>query len=201
MASIGKCTLAAGVAMQETTLTLANINFDFAIVKFPAPAEFQGLGNSLSKRRKNEAEDGRFHRIARKLGALFTDDLPDTPHLFQAYGQRVSEIAENPAFNPTGAQVDGPFKQFVGADGRSIWAAATSGQGALGVHLLACMLARMWSGPQAVSIWSELVAGRKAMFMKQIQTEQFKLSTMTASQIEITTDELAEWDASARSVS
>ncbi|QKX55532.1 uncharacterized protein TRUGW13939_02626 [Talaromyces rugulosus] len=180
MASIGKCTLAAGVAMQETTLTLANINFDFAIVKFPAPLEFTGLGNSLLKKRKNEAEDGRFHR---------------------AYGQRASEIAEDPNFNPTGAQVDGPFKQFVGADGRSIWAAATSRQGALRVHLLACMLARMWSGPQAVSIWSELVAGRKGMFLEQIQKEQFKLSTMTASQIEITTEELAEWDASARSAS
>lgn len=201
MASIGKFTLAAGVATQETTLTLANINFDFAIVKFPAPKEFKGLENSLSKRRKDEAEDGRFHRVARKLAALFTDDLPETPYLFQAYGQRVSEIAENPAFNPIGAQADGPFKPFVGADGRSIWAAATSGQGALGVHLLACMLARMWSAPQAVSIWSELIAGRKAMFMEKIQKQQFKLSDMTASQIEITTDELAEWDASARSVS
>ncbi|CRG92365.1 hypothetical protein PISL3812_09423 [Talaromyces islandicus] len=57
----------------------------------------------------------------------------------------------------------------------------------------------MWPGPHAVSIWGELVTGKKAMLMEQIQKGQSKLSTMTASQIEITTDELAEWHDSSRS--
>jgi hypothetical protein len=35
---------------------------------------------------------------------------------------------------------DGIFSDFTGADGTSIWAAATSGSGAISVHLLACML-------------------------------------------------------------
>jgi hypothetical protein len=186
---------------QSNTLALANLNFDFSLVKLAAPPEFESLGACLSKKRKSEAEDGRLHRVARKLGALFADDLPNTPHLFQAYGQRVSEIAGNPKVNPKGNQSDGAFQGFVGADGTSIWAAATSGKGALAVHLLGCMLARIWSGPEAVSIWSELVTERKAVLMRRIQEEQFQLSIITASQIEISRNQLAEWDASARSVS
>lgn len=56
---------------------------------------------------------------------------------------------------------DGPFASIVGLDGSSIYAAATSGQSAIAVHLLACMLARTWSGPEATAIWVELVETRK----------------------------------------
>ncbi|MCJ1393488.1 hypothetical protein MMC18_006363 [Xylographa bjoerkii] len=153
MASVGKIALSLASGTQDATLALANINFDFSMVKLTAPTEYQGLGASISHKRKRKAEDGSTHITARRLGALFADDLPSTPNLAHAYGLRVSEIAENPKLNPWGSRSDGPLADLVGADGTSIWAAATSGKGAVAVHLLACMLARIWPGPEATSIW------------------------------------------------
>ncbi|KAI9697199.1 MAG: hypothetical protein M1836_004763 [Candelina mexicana] len=180
------CTLASG--SQETTLALANLNFDFSLVKLEAPVKFQALGASLSSKRKRNAEDGSAHVTARKLGALLM-------------AKGVSEIAELPKFNPRGkSQVEGAFAGHVGADGTSIWAAATSGKGAMAVHLLACMLARIWSEPEAISVWSVIVAARKAILQKRIQGEEFPVAFLAASQIEPSRSQLAEWDASARYV-
>ena len=201
MTSIGKFVVAGAAATQESTFALANINFDFSLVKMEAPLEYRGLGTTLSRKRKTEAEEGSTHITARKLGALFADDLPPTPKLAQAYGLRVSDIAENPKFNPKGSASDGPFAEHVGADGTSIWAAATSGRGAMAVHLLACLLARVWSGPEAISIWSEMIAARKQLLQNQIHEQQFHIGAITACQIDISRDKLSEWDASARSVS
>jgi hypothetical protein len=50
----------------------------------------------------------------------------------------------------------------MGLDGTSIYAAATSGSKVIALHLLACMLARAWPGPEATAIWVELVASRKS---------------------------------------
>lgn len=200
MPSIGKFAISLVSGMQETTLALANFNLDFAMVKVEAPIEFQRLGNALSKHRKHEAEEGTVHATARRLGALFAGDMPNVPNLTRAYGLRASEIAENPLFNPTGSVTDGPLASHVGADGTSIWAAATSGKGALQVHLLACLLARIWSASEAVAIWSELVSARKNLLRDRLNEEEFEASTLTASVIEVTRDRLAEWDASARSV-
>ena len=201
MASIGKIALAAASATQETTVALSNINFDFSLVKLEAPVEYHGLGSTLSKKRKHNAEEGSAHVTARKLGALFADDLPQTPNLSRAYGLRVSEIAENPKFNPRSSAADGPFANSIGADGTSIWAAATSGRGAMAVHMLACLLARAWTSPRAISIWSEIIASRKMLLRNKIQEDMFPISTLTACQTEIDREKIAEWDASARSVS
>ena len=59
----------------EAAFALAHINFDFSLVKMEAPQEIQQLGKSLSYKRRTEAEDGATHAIARKLGALFADDV------------------------------------------------------------------------------------------------------------------------------
>ena len=200
MTSIGKFSVAAASAVQESTLTLSNINFDFALIKLEAPKEYHGLGSALSTRRKRDAEEGSTHITARKLGALFADDLPSIPNLARAYGVRVSEIAGDPKYNPRGHVNDGPFADNIGADGTSIWAAATSGRGAMAVHLLACLLARAWPSPKAVSIWSELITARKKLLQSRVQEDMFHLSMMTACQIEIDRERIAEWDASARSV-
>lgn len=200
MTSIGKFLVAGVAATQESTLALANINFDFSLVKMEAPWEYRGLGTALSRKRKIEAEEGSTHITARKLGALFADDLPNTSGLARAYGLRVSQIAENPKFNPQGSAADGPFVEHVGADGTSIWAAATSGRGALAVHLLACLLARVWSGPEAISIRCEIIAARKQLLQHQIHEQQFHIGAITACQIDIGREKLSEWDASARSV-
>ena len=198
MTNIGKIAAALASGSQETTIALANFNVDFSIFKVDAPIEFQGLGKSLSKRRKAEAEEGSSHITARKLGALFEDELPDIRNLLEAYGRRVTEIAQNPRFNPKGTSADGPFADLVGADGTSIWAAATSGRGAIGVLLLACMLARFWKGPEAVSIWAELIIERKAVLANRCNGQIFKFATLAAAQIQLTREQLAEWDASAR---
>lgn len=200
MASIGKVAVAAASVAQETTLALSNIHFDFSLVRMEAPLEYRSLGAVLSNKRKRETDDGSTHITARNLGALFSSDLPPIPNLTRAYGLRASEIVENPKFNPRSSLSHGPFVDYVGADGTSIWAAATSGPGAVAVHLLACLLARMWSGPEATSIWSELVAVRKALLQSRLQEQEFPISMVTASQIEIERHKLAEWDASARSV-
>lgn len=184
---------------QETNFQLASINFDFALMKVEAPAEYRGLGNNLSQHRKGEAEDGLRHRTARKLGALFELDLPDTPRLFQAYGSRVTEISNSPKVNPKGSEADGPFADHVGADGTTIWAAATSGKSSIAVHLLACLLARMWPQGEAISIWSEFVEQRKHFLQQKLGScNTFRLSDVSAAQTDVSRDQLAEWDAGAR---
>lgn len=200
-AAIGNVALALASAKNENTIALANVNFDFAIIKVSPPAEFDGLGLSLSPRRRREAEDGHTHTVARKLAALLNDDLPPIPNLIKAYGTRASEIAENPVANPKGTPQDGAFGDLVGADGTTIWAAATSGQNAVAIHLLACMLARIWNGPKATAIWAELIATRKTLLDKRLEGTEFKMEEVTASKIQLSREQLAEWDASARCVS
>lgn len=99
MASIRKFALSLASGMQGTAFALANLSCDFAMIRLEAPLEYQSLGTALSKRRKHEAEQRSVHATARRLGALFTDDMPPIPNLSRAYGLRTSEIAEDPAFN------------------------------------------------------------------------------------------------------
>ncbi|KAH7126022.1 hypothetical protein EDB81DRAFT_202931 [Dactylonectria macrodidyma] len=199
MASIGKFALSALSAQQEVSIGLAHGHFDFSLIKLEAPAEYQALGRHLSSKRRVEAEEGMVHATARKLGSLFADDLPKVPALKRAYGLRTSEIAENPAFNPSGKASDGPLGRLIGADGTSIWAAATSGPGALEVHLLACMLARCFSGEEATAVWDELVRARRTVLLQRLGEETFPASTLSLAKVEIRRDMLATWDASARS--
>ncbi|KAK3379613.1 hypothetical protein B0T24DRAFT_675376 [Lasiosphaeria ovina] len=200
MASFGKLTNAFLQASQETTVAFANLNFDFSLIKYEAPKEFQGLGEALSTRRRAAAENGSVHVTARKLGALFGNATPAVPNLIRAYGLRASEVAKLPAVNPGETAPRGLFADHVGADGTSIWAAATSGTTSVTVHLLACLLARIWRREEAVPIWCELVEQRKAL-LQSMQPESdnaVRMSDLTASRIDISRSQLDEWDASAR---
>ncbi|KAF2194073.1 hypothetical protein K469DRAFT_727501 [Zopfia rhizophila CBS 207.26] len=179
--SIGRLTTSAFSGAIENTLALAHLNSDFSLVKIQAPAEYQELGLSLSKHRSEDAENGISHVTARKLGALFEELVPKTPNLFKAYGLRASKVIKDPKLNPRGSREHGIFADHIGADGTTIWAAATSGSAAIAAHLLACMLARMWPPAEATSIWAELVAERKRTSHIQLDREQ-----------------LARWDAGAR---
>jgi hypothetical protein len=136
-------------AFQENTVALASVNFDFSLYKVEAPVEYQGLGRLLSHRRRQAAEQGTEHVVARKLGALFSHAILATPSLFRAYGLRATEIAD---LNPQGSTNDGVFQDWIGADATSIWAAATSGQAVIAVHLLTYMLARQWSASEATAV-------------------------------------------------
>ena len=197
MASIGRLTLAGLSTVLESTQALAAVNFDFSIVKVPPPQEFQGLGQCLEPTRRDTAEHGMIHLTARRLGAIFESVLPKTPELIKRYGLRASEIAKESTDKTPGSL--GIFTQQAGIDGTSIWASATSGVGAIQVHLLACMLARMWSAPEATSIWVELLDSRRREIQASFDgTGSMHLETLVASQQQIDRSHLAEWDASAR---
>ena len=160
-AAISKVTAAPVALSQEVTAALGVLNFDFSLVKVEAPAEYNALGASLSSSRRSAAEDGQIHETARKLRALFDPIIPDVPHLTKAYGKRASEIASSPSLDSKIRRTAGAFAALVGIDGSSLWAAATSGPSAISVHLLGCMLARIWRPPEATSIWEEIVLKRK----------------------------------------
>ncbi|KAK7916893.1 hypothetical protein PG985_010501 [Apiospora marii] len=182
---IGKVQASIAAASQETTLALANANFDMSLIRIEAPAEYKPLGSALVRSKRSVAEDGPAHVTARRLGSLFQSILPQTPNLIRAYGTRASEIAQSPVVNPKGTDADGPFKDYVGIDGTSIWAAATSGSAAI---------------DEATAIWLELVAERKRrIHVKAATAEYFDFTDTLATKLELERAQLANWDASARS--
>lgn len=83
----------------ENNFSLANASVDFALVRVEVPKQFEGLGNALSQHRRQNAESGPQHRIARRLGALFEQIIPNIDILTAAYGERASEIAASPLFD------------------------------------------------------------------------------------------------------
>ncbi|PSN61771.1 hypothetical protein BS50DRAFT_639055 [Corynespora cassiicola Philippines] len=197
-ATFGRITNALAAVQNEATIAAAQFNFDFTLVKCEAPKEYQPLGSILASSRKMSAEDGNAHITARRLGALFTGTCPSTPSLLKAYGNRVSEISAKCKDSMNRSQSF--FSDYTGADGTSIWAAATSSKAALHIHLLACMLARIFEASEAVSIWVELTRERRNEIMGMVEAEQpVEVSlVVAATQNHITRQQLAEWDTSAR---
>lgn len=200
--SLGKFTAALMAASQENTMVLAALNFDFSLYKVEAPKEYQLLGSSLSEDRRHQAEGGSQHIAARKLGAIFRSRLPSVPHLLQAFGHRVSEIAaaskkmrKDTRNYSTESHDNHIFSKNVGIDGTSLWAAATSGPEALCVQLLACILARIFSPPESISIWAEILDVRKA----ELHQEGMDIADIAALNSTVTREQLAELDASTRS--
>ncbi|OJJ96449.1 hypothetical protein ASPACDRAFT_54370 [Aspergillus aculeatus ATCC 16872] len=185
-------------AVAESNIALAHLNFDFSLVKVEAPVELQPLGKQLSKARRQSAEDGSFHILARRLGVLFDDVLPEVPALLEAYGTRASEIVQETTQRVQSPRdiVDGFFGTHLGIDSTTIWASATSGKSVLRIHLLACMLARLWSPQEATAIWSELVTHRQAVIRSQAQSleivDNYLAQLAAAHEIEGTL--LANWD-------
>jgi hypothetical protein len=183
----------------ENSNSLATLNVDFTLFKLEAPKEFNTVGAIISESRKSDAEGGPLHRTARKLGALFGDLVPSTPALYKAYGARVSEIAQNRTVNPQERR--GIFARNFGADSASIWAAATSSTAAIANHLLGCMLARIFPGPEATALWVELVEKRKDQVSESCEQAIYPSEcayTFAASQQVFLRGELGKWDSSAR---
>ena len=199
MAGIAKIAASVLSATNDNTLALGSLKLDFSLIKYEAPVEFSGLGAALSSRRRTDAEDGLHHKTARRLAALFEQLIPSTPKLITAYGLRSSEIIQIPGVNPQGSPNHGPFESFVGADGTAMWAAATSGIPALGVYLLACLLARAWDAKEAISIWVELVEHRRRIIQEEFRNNHaISESSLNSIRQDISRDDLARWDASAR---
>jgi hypothetical protein len=64
------------------------------------------------------------------------------------------------------------------------------------------MLARMWNAPEAIAVWDELVTKRKEEISEEVERAVFPSkfdADLCASAQELTRNELALWDASARS--
>jgi hypothetical protein len=198
--ALGRLTNSLFSGTVDTNFSLATVNADFSLIRVSAPEAFEPLGRSLSMRRRLNAEEGPSHQAARRLGALFASLIPSTPNLVKAYGQRSSEIMGSPGVNPTPSHADGPFQDFVGADGTSIWAAATSGIASIGVLLLACMVARRFDDPKiSTAIWVELVAERKKELIKAFHNQEIVTeASVIAGRQQITREDLAKFDASAR---
>jgi hypothetical protein len=198
MASVGKFMSSLTSVSNEVTIAVAQFNMDFTLMKVEAPHEYQGLGSALSPSRREQAETGLPHTTARKLGALFEHIIPDTPRLYAAYGQRASDIAKSDSAHATISR-SGPFSAHEGLDGTSLWAAATSGKRAIAMHLLGCMLSKIWKGPEAISVWVELVVRRKNEIMAGFDEGSMQsTANLMAARQEITRANLAAWDASAR---
>jgi hypothetical protein len=199
MASSGRLIATPASATIDTTIALANLNFDFSLCKVEPQPEFRGIGSSLSPVRRHEAENGPTHVTARKLGALFEPLLPSTTALAKAYGLRATEIIQKSKIEKEVQPSLGVFASQVGVDGTSIWAAATSGHGTIRVHLLACMLARIWEAAEATSIWVEIVQERKRDIASTFDSgNTANIATYMTAQQELTREQLANWDASAR---
>ncbi|KAI3323540.1 hypothetical protein HD806DRAFT_535367 [Xylariaceae sp. AK1471] len=198
---IGRLQAALASATNEVTVAAANINFDFALVKCEAPQEYRPLGQELSSHRKAEAEQGSLHITARRLGALFDGLCPNIPNLLGAFGTRATEISRAATAHSQVKTTDNwIFSDYAGIDSTSLWAAATSGKAALPLYLLACLLARAWDDADATSLWVEIVNERRRDIATRFQNGEplpFAV-TAAAAQQEISRDQLAKWDASAR---
>lgn len=185
-------------ANQETNVALGTFNFDFSLLKVEAPKEYQSVGKELTSRRRKDAEDGSSHITARKLGALFQHSLPRTPQLIKAYGVRASKIISCRKVNPQPSPEYGPFAEHAGLDGTNLWAAATSGPDAVAIHLLACMLARVWERSRALAIWEQLVSERKKELQEMDSADPFYQVSRHLFRISVTTEQLSDWDTSTR---
>ncbi|KAF4954433.1 hypothetical protein FSARC_12137 [Fusarium sarcochroum] len=164
-------------AKNENNIGLINLSVDFALVKVEVPKQFEGFGKALSPYRRENAERGPQHRTARRLGALFEQVIPNIDVLAAAYGERVSEIA-------TSCQLD-----------------LKDADNIMALHLLACMLARMLSDAEATAMWVQLVESRlKEMEHKADPSQIHGMVAIYAMEHgrQITRDDLAAWDASAR---
>ena len=184
----------------EISPALANLSFDFTLCRVEAPAEFHGVGQALTRGRRAEAESGQLHITARILGSLFTSVLPKTPNLIRVYGIRASEISKSATEDSSKTQSWGFFADQSGADGTTIWASATSGPESIPTHLLACLLARVWDPPEAISIWEEIVRRRRGIILDDFDKSNIAdMRDVWAAKHPLSRDRLAEWDNSARS--
>ncbi|KAI0533669.1 hypothetical protein GGR58DRAFT_485730 [Xylaria digitata] len=202
--AFGRLQASLAQATQDFTVAAANFNFDFTLVKVEAPPEYRDIATVLSPSRVYEAETGPLHTTARRLGALFEGVCPKAPNLIKAYGLRASEISREVAeaeFKKTQQARDENWirMEYGGIDATSIWAAATSSKAALPVHLLACIIARMWLPAEATSLWAEVIAERKREILAGVeQGDWFHPGISSAVQQEITREQLAKWDSSTR---
>lgn len=202
MASFGNFNAALSSFRAEATNALVNVNLEINFSKFvKPPPEYDAIGQNLARSRRDEAQNGARHILARKLGLLSKNHaaLPPTPNLIKAYGERASEIARSSTANPRGQPSHGPFSEIIGADATTLWAAATSGRRSLQCHLWACFLARMWESTEATSIWVEIISRRRKELREQLEADgELDNEVLLAATSDYVRSDIHNWDASAR---
>ncbi|KAG7006607.1 protein transport protein sec72 [Physcia stellaris] len=194
--SIGKFAASVLSGTQETTVALAALNFDFALFKTEAPKEYKALGSALTPYRREVAEDGDIHATARKLRAMFEQILPPTPSLYTAYGMRASEIASSSKESKTANTSE--LLRLDAEPGAEALIVELIQAGAVAIHLLACMLAKLWTPLEATSIWEEIVQRRKEKLATADESDPLNVFAAWAAKSTLTRQQLANWDASAR---
>lgn len=60
------------------------------------------------------------------------------------------------------------------------------------------MLASIWTAPEAVSIWAEVIAERKRMLSNLSENDSLHYSSLAASQVTISREQISLWDSSIR---
>ncbi|KAN0099778.1 hypothetical protein V8E51_013553 [Hyaloscypha variabilis] len=151
MASLSSIKAALGSFQNQNAL--ANINFDFSLVKVDAPPEFM-----------------RFESQEISESLTITDSDLDRARIFE---------------------------EHLGFDGTAIWAAATSGKDAISLIMLACMLTKIWSQPEATSLWQDLVEERRKEIHATCDgSSPSHFAILAAAQQIISRSELADWNAS-----
>lgn len=107
-----------------------------------------------------------------------------------------------PSINPQGGpDGEGVFATYIGVDTTSIQATVTLGSSAIAVYLLGCMLARIFTGLEAILVQVKLVKMQKVWIFKKQQDNlySYKLcAAISVSQQDISRSDLASWDASAQ---
>lgn len=113
-----------------------------------------GVREALSTYRRNKER-----KVSRTLllGALFEAIVPPILCLIQAYGNVRLISSRSGDRTQKNFNIGNIFAAQAGIGGLSIGAAANSGLGPLAIHLLPCMLARIWKGHETISLWVELV--------------------------------------------
>ena len=61
------------------------------------------------------------------------------------------------------------------------------------------MLASIWLAPDAISVWTEVIAERKRMLSSLGENDPLNMSSLAASQVMISREQIASWDSSIRS--
>ncbi|KAF8464874.1 hypothetical protein BDZ91DRAFT_772300 [Kalaharituber pfeilii] len=177
------------------------MDFEYTFSTSEAPLELQSIGKGLSKTRRENAETGSMHLLASRLSALFEGLVEETPKLCKAYGTRAGEIVSHMSAGLADKlNIYGCFADHAGIDATSIWACATLGSSALRVHMLACLIARLWPASEASAIWLELVQERIAYLRRETELYGYIATpSHDVAQTMLLQDfELSEWDRSAR---
>lgn len=157
------------------------------------------MGQNLSNRRKVEAEDGPLHLYCKEVGCFICRRYTRCAEPYQCLrktGLRNLEkhrgrSVKKPSFlayflimSVQRPQASGPPLHLERPPLRYTCSPA--------------WLARLWSAPEAIFLWTELVNTRRERPPRKVSSDKFHFFDLTTARMEVTREQLAAWDNSAR---